>query len=284
MGPSQCCDVRPAADAFDRADDEERAMAWSTSELADLAGTTVNTIRHYHRLGLLEEPDRRYNGYKKYGVPHLVRLLRIRRLAELGVPLSEVDRVADSTATADKLRDVDAAIATKIEKLQQARAEIAAILSHDAPPDVPAGFASVAEHLSEVDRSIIHIYSKLYDESAMADVREIVEEDAEIGDAHEEFDTLPPDADEPTRQRATEQLARSIARNLVDYPWLSDPEGHLAKSARVVQETFVEAVTELYNPAQRDVLTRAALLGLQLAKEGLEPRDEAGQEGPTTTA
>lgn len=26
-------------------------MAWSTSELATLAGTTVNTIRHYHRLG-----------------------------------------------------------------------------------------------------------------------------------------------------------------------------------------------------------------------------------------
>jgi hypothetical protein len=41
-------------------------VAWSTSELAKLAGTTVNTIRHYHRSGVLEEPDRRRNGYKQY--------------------------------------------------------------------------------------------------------------------------------------------------------------------------------------------------------------------------
>lgn len=27
-------------------------MAWSTRELAELAGTTMNTIRQYHRLGL----------------------------------------------------------------------------------------------------------------------------------------------------------------------------------------------------------------------------------------
>ncbi|MBO3089645.1 MerR family transcriptional regulator [Cellulomonas dongxiuzhuiae] len=258
-------------------------MAWSTSELADLAGTTVNTIRHYHRLGLLAEPDRRYNGYKKYGVPHLVRLLRIRRLAELGVPLSEVDRVADSAGTADRLREVDADLAAKIEQLQQARGEIAAILSNNAPPDVPAGFASVAEHLSEVDRSVIHIYSKLYDERALADLRDIVEEDAELGDDGKEFEALPPDADEPTRQRLAEQIAPNIARNLVDYPWLSDPATHQAKSGRVVQETFIEAVTELYNSAQRDVLTRAALLGYQIAQEVLAARDDADGTGSPPT-
>ena len=258
-------------------------MAWSTSELAHLAGTTVNTIRHYHRLGLLAEPDRRYNGYKKYGVPHLVRLLRIRRLVELGVPLSEVDGVADNPDTAERLREVDADLAAKIEQLQQARAEIAAILSNDAPPDVPAGFASVAEHLSEVDRSIIHIYSKLYDESAMADLRAMVEEDAETGDVDKELDELPPDADEPTRQRVAEHLAQGIARNLIDYPWLTDPTARLARSERIAQETFVEAVTELYNPAQRDVLTRAALLGYQLAQEVLAARDDADGTGSPPT-
>lgn len=40
-------------------------MAWSTQQLADLAGTTVNTVRHYHRLGLLDEPERQGNGYKQ---------------------------------------------------------------------------------------------------------------------------------------------------------------------------------------------------------------------------
>ncbi|HEX7352130.1 MerR family transcriptional regulator [Brachybacterium sp.] len=38
-------------------------MAWSTSELARLAQTTTSTIRHYHRLELLELPQRRPNGY-----------------------------------------------------------------------------------------------------------------------------------------------------------------------------------------------------------------------------
>ncbi|WP_433560110.1 MerR family DNA-binding transcriptional regulator [Pseudonocardia xinjiangensis] len=28
-------------------------MAWSTRELADLAGTTVRAVRHYHDVGLL---------------------------------------------------------------------------------------------------------------------------------------------------------------------------------------------------------------------------------------
>ncbi len=48
-------------------------MTWSTRELATLAGTTVNTVRHYHRVGLLDEPQRMSNGYKQYGVAHLVR-------------------------------------------------------------------------------------------------------------------------------------------------------------------------------------------------------------------
>ena len=56
-------------------------MEWSTRELAALAGTTVNTVRHYHAVGLLEVPERRHNGYKQYRVHHLVRLIRLRRFA-----------------------------------------------------------------------------------------------------------------------------------------------------------------------------------------------------------
>lgn len=55
-------------------------MAWSTRELAEMAGTTVKSVRLYHQRGLLEEPERSPNGYKKYEVRHLVDLLRIRRL------------------------------------------------------------------------------------------------------------------------------------------------------------------------------------------------------------
>src|SRR5690606_22717900 len=117
-------------------------MAWSTRELAEMAGTTTNTIRHYHRLGLLEEPERRYNGYKQYGVRDLVRLLRIRRLAELGVPLSKVGPLgADDEGMPEALRQLDAELAQSIERMQKARTEIAAVLHDHAPADAPAGFA-----------------------------------------------------------------------------------------------------------------------------------------------
>ena len=48
-------------------------------------------MRHYHEAGLLDEPERRSNGYKQYGVPHLLRLLQIRRLRDLGVPLAQIE-------------------------------------------------------------------------------------------------------------------------------------------------------------------------------------------------
>ncbi|GII94360.1 helix-turn-helix domain-containing protein [Sinosporangium siamense] len=234
-------------------------MAWSTRELAELAGTTVNTIRHYHRLGLLDEPERRYNGYKQYGVQDLVRLLRIRRLAELGVPLSQIGEVgAGGDSTRDALRQLDAELAASIERLQKARSDIAAILRESAPVDVPAGFESVASRLSEADSSIIHIYTQLYDEDAMADLRRIVE--ADIGSIGADIDALTPDADEATRQRLAERLAPILAQHLIDYPWLSDPAAHLSKSEHVTRQTFTEALIELYSTAQLDVLHRAGIL------------------------
>lgn len=254
-------------------------MAWSTRELAELAGTTMNTVRHYHRIGLLDEPERRYNGYKQYGVHHLVRLLRIRRLTDLGVPLSQVDPVgADSKNMPDSLQEVDAKLAARIERLQRARTDIASILHDRAPADAPAGFASVASHLSESDRSIIHIYTQLYDEEAMADLRRMVEVDAEAGAVGIEITALPADADAASRARLAERLAPSLAQNLVEYPWLSDPAGHLSKSARVTQQTFIEALRELYNPAQVDVLARAGTLAheiLQANRVNLRRTDTA---------
>ncbi|MGM7678872.1 MerR family transcriptional regulator [Microbacterium sp. A94] len=236
-------------------------MAWSTRELADMAGTTMNTIRHYHRLGLLDEPERRHNGYKQYGVHHLVRVLRIRRLVELGVPLAKVGPVgASDEGMPDALRAVDAELAARIARLQQVRADIAEILRDDAPADAPSGFASVAAHLSDSDSSIVHIYTQLYDEDALADLRRMVEVDADTDALGDEIKRLPADADEAIRQRLAERLAPALARNLIDYPWLSDPAGHLSKSERVTQQTFIEAIAELYNPAQIDVLARAGIL------------------------
>ncbi|MBO0607842.1 MerR family transcriptional regulator [Myceligenerans salitolerans] len=234
-------------------------MPWSTRELAELAGTTVNTVRHYHRVGLLDEPERRSNGYKQYGVEHLVSLLRIRRLVDLGVPLAGIGDVnAKSDRTPDALRDLDAELRASIERLTKARDEIAAILRERSPAHAPAGFASVATRLSEADSSMIHIYTQLYDQEALADVQKMAEADSDGLSA--DIDQLPADADEQTRRDLAERLASTLRQNLIDYPWLTDPAAHLSKSRAVTAETFVEAVAELYNPAQLDVLIRASAL------------------------
>ena len=244
-------------------------MAWSTRELAELTGTTVNTIRHYHRLGLLEEPERRYNGYKQYGVEHLICLLRIRRLVELGVPLAQIGEIRTNGAIApDVLRQVDAELAVEAERLQRARSEIATILSVGASADTPAGFESVASRLSEADKSLIHVHTRLYDEDAMKDLQRMVEADEES--TSEEFDALSPEADEATRKSLAEKIAPVLAQHLADYPWLTDATGRTSMNEQATRETFIEAVANLYNAAQLDVMARAGVLAqdqLRAARE-----------------
>ncbi|WP_066908725.1 MerR family transcriptional regulator [Millisia brevis] len=58
--------------------------------LAAAANTTPRAVRHYHRLGLLSEPPRRANGYRDYTMADLARLMRIRWLADSGVPLGAI--------------------------------------------------------------------------------------------------------------------------------------------------------------------------------------------------
>ena len=70
-------------------------MSWSTREIAELAGTSLRAVRHYHEVGLLAEPERRANGYKQYGVRHLVRLLRVKRLVDLGFSLNQIAETVD---------------------------------------------------------------------------------------------------------------------------------------------------------------------------------------------
>jgi DNA-binding transcriptional MerR regulator len=245
-------------------------VAWSTSELARLAGTTVNTIRHYHRSGLLEEPDRRHNGYKQYGPPDLVRLLRIRRLVELGVPLTRIKALtADGDGSPEALRQVDTEHAAAIERLAKAREDIATILREKAPPDSPPGFESVAARLSEADRSMVHLYSQVYDEKALADLQRLLTEDHSAAD--DDFDSLPADADEATRQNLAEKFAPEIAKTLRDYPWMNnDPMGHVLEGKSVTRQTFDDAMRELHNEAQFDVLVRAK----KLARELLSAQDE----------
>lgn len=59
------------------------------SELANIGGVSVRTVRHYHDIGLMPEPAKQ-GPWRDYGIDDIVLLLRIRTFAEAGVPLTEV--------------------------------------------------------------------------------------------------------------------------------------------------------------------------------------------------
>ena len=135
-------------------------MAWSTSELARLAQTTTSTIRHYHRLGLLDDPERRSNGYKQYSAVHLVRLLQIRRLADRGIRLTAIGRILrDDADSAAALEQVDIELKASMRELARARRDLAAIREHRARADTPRGFEELSTGLSERQRSLLALFA-----------------------------------------------------------------------------------------------------------------------------
>lgn len=74
---------------------------WTVAELAERAGISGRTLRHYHRIGLLS-PDRiGSNGYRFYGSAAVARLQRILLLRDTGMGLAEIARVVDAQDSSD---------------------------------------------------------------------------------------------------------------------------------------------------------------------------------------
>lgn len=67
-------------------------------DVAALVGTTPRAIRHYHAMGLIDEPGRGGDGRRRYGFQDVVRLLWIRKMADAGIALDDI-RDAFTTAT-----------------------------------------------------------------------------------------------------------------------------------------------------------------------------------------
>ena len=96
------------------------------SQLAAYAGVTVRAVRHYHQIGLLPEPERDHSGYRTYDAAAVVRLIRIRTLAEAGVPLARVKELLDAGEEefAAAVADIDRRLRADIRELQRHRERI----------------------------------------------------------------------------------------------------------------------------------------------------------------
>jgi DNA-binding transcriptional MerR regulator len=103
------------------------------SQLAAYAGTTVRAVRHYHAKGLLPEPARDHSGYRRYDAAAVVELIRIRTLAEAGVPLSRVRELlaADEPEFAAAIEDIDRRLRTEIRERQRNRERVVQLAAGD---------------------------------------------------------------------------------------------------------------------------------------------------------
>jgi len=101
--------------------------------LASYAGVTIRAVRHYHQIGLLPEPERDTSGYRTYDADAVVRLIRIRTLAEAGVPLARVRELldADPETFAAATAEVDRQLRAQIRALQEHRRRISLLGSGD---------------------------------------------------------------------------------------------------------------------------------------------------------
>ncbi len=103
------------------------------SQLAAHVGVTVRAIRHYHRRGLLEEPERDASGYRRYGAQAVIDLIKIKTLSDAGVPLARIEELlgADPPEFAGAITDIDAALKQRIRELTRHRRRIAELAEGD---------------------------------------------------------------------------------------------------------------------------------------------------------
>lgn len=200
-------------------------------ELAEFAGVTVRTIRHYHQSGALPEPPRRSNGYRDYTVDHLVAVLRINQLASSGLSLAQAGAVVADSASAtteEALDEVDQALEARIVALTEQRERLArARAGHH------VGLSRVAAALSlkstDVPTAIVlaHLYKDYPQIDLLADALLEPKLRSALLSMQDQFDAI----DEASTDSELEDLAgrvRSMVAEFADeLPSLTQEQTHL---------------------------------------------------------
>jgi DNA-binding transcriptional MerR regulator len=102
-------------------------------QLADYADVTIKAVRRYHKRGLLEEPPRDASGYRRYSARHAIDLVKIKTLAEAGVPLARIKELlaAEPVDFAAAIAEIDRKLQERAEELLRTRERIARLNAGD---------------------------------------------------------------------------------------------------------------------------------------------------------
>jgi len=101
-------------------------------KLAKALDLNIETIRFYHREGLVKEPVKRTNGYRYYGLEHFSRIIFIKKAKELGFTLNEIkellhlntQRRASCADVLPKVKEKISELDKKINDLKQIKSSL----------------------------------------------------------------------------------------------------------------------------------------------------------------
>lgn len=104
-------------------------------QAAAFVGVTVKTVRPYHKLGPVAEPERDSSGYRRYGCRELPQLVRVRTLAAAGAPLAETGAMLGAGAEqfGAALADVGQQLTARVDELVARRDTLHRLADGDRP-------------------------------------------------------------------------------------------------------------------------------------------------------
>ena len=238
-------------------------------ELAEAVGVTTRTVRHYHHVGLLPEPERRANGYRDYTLRHAVVLARIRRLTELGLGLAEVRDVLAEDAGKDLvevLTELDEDLARQEAAIRDRRTRLRALLDAgqlpaEGPvsPELATLFTQSEAWLSDSpmaarDREVLALIETAAApeerERLLSAVGAVVQSPESVALANEAYALLDAladaDPDDPQVETAARKLAECTPRELLPDAGVLDDDN-----------SFMQALYADFAPAQARAIRRA---------------------------
>lgn len=242
-------------------------------EAARLVEVTPKTVRHYHGIGLLAEPERSEAGYRLYGAGELLRLTRIRRLRSFGLSLEQVALVLGEPGREAPLREVLEGILDKVEteirELQERQRMVSELLAgedletSEPSPTFEMFRERLGEHLEELSAEVWEQEEKLwatldaydwpegYRETWETVARHYAEHPEQLRRMVALSERISDLADVPEDAPEVEQLAEDLFRSVGDDlfpeafpetpPWTEGPLG----------KVFSELLATNFSPAQR---------------------------------
>jgi len=267
------------------------------SDFVKLTGSTLKTVIYYHKIGLLQEPERSMAGYRLYGPAELSRMQTIKHLKGLGLDLKRIKEILGDIEHHKTLREVleslqaeliaeKKTLEDRISKTEKLLSENSSFLYDDSfisssfqmvadilGPDQIKEYARICPELFEQQRKVLNIlddfhWGEDYQETfrALADFFKEHPEEYQISlDYGVRLARL---AQMPEDDPEVEALARESAEFIKSMPQLMKLLGEHAGIKKPTDSLYNDLLSNILSPAQ---VKHGQLLQQYLASETDKP-------------